>query len=307
MLGLVVELVHQLEGDLALAPRYAEVCQRRHVSLLAIDDGLGVLGPTGGGALEHLSLQAEATLRVLPLGQAIPGAGALVLGEPELLAALRGALPAPPAAMLAASLKALDLATTEGTRRERLFDVAQRLVHGLRARGFDTGPCVTPWVPLWLGDEALCEQWLVALAGAGIFCRGWLAGPRSRLLLAAPATLTDAQVGAILEGFERLSRKLQVPVSGSAPKELPALARPGSYAMAAPAALHWTTVDLPDRRPPMPDTPVAAPPSSFENLSLKDRVYDAVETITWRASSVGGAQLRRGAEALRTLIDKRRR
>jgi hypothetical protein len=306
MLGLVLDAVHLREGDLSLAPRFAEVCQRRHVSLLVIDEGLGVLGPTGGGALEHLSLQAQVSLRVLPLGLAIPGAGAIVLGEPELLEVLRGALPSPPPALLAGSLKALELATIEAARRERVFDVAQKVLHGLRLRGFDTGPCVTPWIPVWLCDEALCAQWLGALAGAGIFCRGWLAGPRSRLLLAPPATLTDAQVGTLLEGFERLSKKLQVPVLASSHKDLPALARPGSYAMGAPAELHWTTVDLPERALPTPEAPVAAPPSSFENLSLKDRVYDAVETLTWRATSVGSAQLRRSAEALRALIDKRR-
>ncbi len=308
MLAVILEAVHLLEDDLALTPRYAEVCQRHHASLLVIDDGLGVLGPGGGGAIEHLSLQAQVSLRVLPLGQAIPGAGAIVLGEPTLLDALRGALPAPPAVSLAASLKALEISASEVGRRARLFDVAQKTLLGLRARGFDTGPCVTPWIPIWLGDEALCTQWLSALVGVGIFCRGWLAGPRSRLLLSPPATLTDAQLTQLLEGFDRLSRKLQLPEAGSALKEPPTLARPGSYAMAAPAALHWSTVDLPERRPVEPETvAAAAPPSSAENLSLKGRVYDAVETVTWRAASVGGAQLRRSAEALRALIDKRRR
>ena len=307
MLGLILEAVHPLEGDLALTPRFAEACQRRHSNLLVIDDGLGVLGPTGGGAIEHLSLQAQVTLRVLPLGGAIPGTGALVLGDPLLLEALRGALPPPSPVSLAASARALDIAASEGARRARLFDVAQRLLTALRGRGFDTGPCVTPWVPVWLGDEALCEQWLAALADLGICCRGWLAGPRSRLLLAPPATLTDAQVGQIIDVFERLSRKLQVPEPGSLIKEAPALARPGSYAMGAPAALHWTTVDPRERRPLEPELPHTTPPSSPENLTLRELVYDAVETMTWRATSVGGAQLRRSADALRTLIDRRRR
>ncbi len=307
LVALVLEAVHLLEGDLELTPRYAEVCQRRHASLLVIDDGLGVLGPHGGGAIEHLSLQAQVTLRILPLGLAIPGAGAIVLGDPELLEALRGALPAPGPVSLAASLKALEIAAAEAPRRARLFDVAQKLMLGLRARGFDTGPCVTPWIPVWLGDEALCTQWLAALAGLGIFCRGWLAGPRSRLMLSAPATTTDAQLVQLLEVFDRLSRKLQVPEPGSMLKEPPTLARPGSYAMAAPAALHWTTVDLPERRPLEPEVIVPVPPSSDENLSLKARVYDAVETMTWRATSVGSTQLRRSAEALRALVDKRRK
>lgn len=160
---------------------------------------------------------------------------------------------------------------------------------------------------MWLGDEALCEQWLAALAELGICCRGWLAGPRSRLLLAPPATLTDSQVGQLVEAFERLSRKLQLPEAGSFAKEPPVLARPGSYAMGAPAALHWTTVDPREERPSEPEVPHTTPPSSDENLTLRELVYDAVETVTWRATSVGSAQLRRGAEALRTLIDRKRR
>ncbi len=307
MLGLILEAVHPLEGDLALTPRFAEVCQRRHANLVVIDDGLGVLGPTGGGAIEHLSLQAQVTLRILPLGGAIPGTGALVLGHPELLETLRGALPTPSAVSLAASARALDIAASEGARRARLFDVAQKLLTALKGRGFDTGPCVTPWIPVWLGDEALCEKWLAALADAGIACRGWLAGPRSRLLLAPPATLTDSQVGQIIETFERLSRKLQVPETGAIGKEMPVLARPGSYAMGAPSALHWTTVEPREQRPVEPEVVHTTPPSSSENLTLRELVSDAVETVTWRATSVGGAQLRRGAEALRTLIDRRRR
>ncbi len=307
MVGLILEAVHPLEGDLALTPRYAEVCQRRHSTLVVIDDGVGVLGPTGGGAIEHLSLQAQVTLRVLPLGGAIPGVGALVLGQADLIEALRGALPAPPAIALATSARALDIAATESARRTRLFDVAQKLLTALKGRGFDTGPCVTPWIPVWLGDEALCEQWLAALAELGIACRGWLAGPRSRLLLAPPATLTDSQVSQLIEAFERLSKKLQVPEAGLFSKDVPALARPGSYAMGAPAALHWTTVDPREQRPLEPELPQTTPPSSAENLTLRELVYDAVETVTWRATSVGSAQLRRGAEALRTLIDKRRR
>lgn len=307
MLGLLLEAVHLHEGDLALLPRFAEACQRRRSNLLVIDEGLGVLGSTGGGAIEHLSVQAQVAMRVLPLGGAIPGSGALVLGDATLIEALRGALPAPPPHALAASSRAMDIAVTEGARRARVFDVAQKLITALRRSGFDTGPCVTPWIPVWLGDEALCEKWLSALAELGIASRGWLAGPRSRLLLAAPATLTDAQVGQLVDAFERLSRKLQLPETSSVSSEIPMLARPGSYAMSASAALHWTTVDPLERKAPEPESTHHTPPSSPENLSLRDRLYDAVETMTWRATSVGGAQLKRSAEALRTLIDRRRR
>mgnify|MGYP001600740428 CR=1 FL=1 len=307
IVGVVLEALHPLEGDLSMVPRYAEVCQRHHARLVVIDDALGVLGPNGGGAIEHLSLSAQTAVRIVPLGGAIPGAGALVLGEPAFIEALRDVLPVPPAPMLAASTKALEISAAEGTRRARLFDVAQKMIAGLRSRGFDTGPAVTPWIPAWIGDEALCVQWLETLAEHSIACRGWLAGPRSRLLLTPGATLTDAQVNQALEVFERLARKLALPDASSVTKDAPVLARPGSYAFGAPAAMHWTTVDPRERRPM--DATTQSPtvtPSMPENLSLRDRVFDAVETVTWRATNVGGGQLRRGADALRALFDKKR-
>ncbi|PZR17354.1 MAG: hypothetical protein DI536_03250 [Archangium gephyra] len=308
VLGMVLEALHPLEGDLTVVPRYAEVCQRHHAHLILIDDALGVLGPNGGGAAEHLSLQEQTTLRLVPLGGAIPGAGALVLGSEQLVETFRGVRPAPPTASLAATAKALDISVAEPARRARLFDVTQKLLAGLRARGFDTGPCVTPWVPAWIGDEALCLKWMSSLAELGVACRGWLAGPRSRLLLTPTATLTDSQLNQLLDVFDRLSRKLTLPVAASTVREVPTLARPGSYAMGSTAALHWTTVEPRERRPlevSTPAEPVQSPEA--ENLSLADRVYDAVETVTWRATSVYGAQLRRSADALRALLDKRRR
>lgn len=307
VVGMVLEALHPLEGDLSIVPRYAEVCQRHHARLVVIDDALGVLGPTGGGAVEHLSLSEQTAVRLLPLGGAIPGAGALVLGEPAFIEALRDVLPVPPAPMIAAATKALEISAAEGPRRARLFDVAQKMIAGLRARGFDTGPAVTPWIPAWIGDEALCVQWLEALAEHSIACRGWLAGPRSRLLLTPGATLTDSQVNQALEVFERLARKLPLPDASSVPKEAPVLARPGSYAFGAPAAMYWATVDPRERRPMQPAAPDATvTPSTPESLSLRSRVVDAVETLTWRATNMSGTQVRRGADAIRALFDKKR-
>jgi 8-amino-7-oxononanoate synthase len=305
--GLILEALHVHEGDLTNTPRFAEVCLRRRVALVVMDDGMGVLGPSGGGAVDHLSLRNQVDVHVLPLGRAIPGTGAVVLGSAGFVEALRGTLPAPPAMAIAASQTALDIVAGEPSRRNRLFDTTHKLLSGLQSLGCDTGPCVTPWIPVWVGDEALCAQWLEGLAHHHVFCRGLMWGPRSRLLLAPPATLSDSQLDQILEAFSRLSRKLQFPESRIPRTEGMPLARPGTYAMAAPAPLHWSTVDVPSRTRKDTDSPVAAaPPSSAENLSLKNRIFDAVETATWRATSVGGAQLRRGADAFRTLLDKKR-
>lgn len=300
---LVVGAVDELAGDLSPLHRFAEATQRAGAPLVVIDPvGLGVLGPAGLGAVDSLGLSDQVALHGLFLGHAVPGSGAVFAGPLPLVDALRAAGRAPPVASLAATSRALELATTEAPRRARAFDVAQQLVDGLRGLGFDTGPCVTPWIPAWMGDEALAEQWLRALADQGVACRGLLAGERSRLLVSMAATATDAQVDAVLGAFEKVARKLKPPELDAAWRGPVLLARPGSFALATPCAPHWRE-PLAAALPP----PVVEPPPA-PVASLRARLFDAVETLTWRATNVRGTKLGLpGGEALKALLDRRRR
>jgi 7-keto-8-aminopelargonate synthetase-like enzyme len=292
--------IYPAEGDVAPLPRYCELSERHGAGLVVIDAlGPGVLGATGRGALEYLGLSGQVTVQVAHLGGALAGAGAVLLGLRELVEALRHTpgSEAPSAGALAATTRALEILAAEPQRRERLFEVTQRLVDGLRQRRFDTGPTVTHRVPVWIGDEALTEQWLRALAEAGVSTRAWLKGPRSRLLLSPSATLTDGQVDAALEAFERVARKLAVPPSPSTgPAERVTLARPGSFALTTPCRGHW--FDLPERD----DDELEAPDDG-----LRARVVGAVETFTWRAAQRTG-DLKRifDADAVKRLLNRGR-
>lgn len=300
---LVVGAVDELAGDLSPLHRFAEATQRAGAPLVVIDPvGLGVLGPTGLGAVESLGLGDQVSLQGLFLGHAVPGTGAVFAGPAPLVDALRATGRAPPLASLAATSRALELATTEAPRRARTFDVAQQLVDGLRSLGLDTGPCVTPWIPVWMGDDALTEQWLRALADHGVACRGLLAGERSRLLVSMAATATDAQVDAVLGAFEKVGRKLKPPELDVAWRGPVLLARPGSFALATPCAPHWREPIAAALPPPVLEQPPA--PAA----SLRARLFDAVETLTWRATNVRGTKLGLpGGEALKALLDRRRR
>ncbi|MEW6433520.1 MAG: hypothetical protein AB1730_18595 [Myxococcota bacterium] len=301
---LVVGAVDELAGDLCPLHRFAEAAQRAGAPLLVLDTaGLGVLGPAGLGAVESLGLADQVALQGLTFGQAIPGTGAVFAGPAPVVDALRGTAPPPPTALLAATSRALELATAEAPRRARAFDVAQHLVDGLRGLGLDTGPCVTPWIPVWMGDEAVCGQWLRALADGGVACRALLAGARSRLLVSMPATATDAQVDTVLEAFGKVARRLKPAELDAAWRGPVLLARPGSFALATPCAPHWREVPTPATPPPPPAEAAPAPAAS-----LRARLFDAVETLTWRATNVRGGKLGLpGGEALKALLDRRRR
>jgi 7-keto-8-aminopelargonate synthetase-like enzyme len=300
---LVVGAVDPLTGELAAIHRFAEAAQRAAAPLVVLDPaGLGVLGPRGLGAAEALGLGTQLELHVLNLGQSVPGSGVVFAGRASMIGALRGLGQPPPLALLAATARALELASTEAQRRARVFDVAQQLVDGLRALDLDTGPCVTPWIPVWMGDEPLTEQWLRALAEQGVACRAFLARERSRLLVSMAATATDAQVAGVLSAFEKVARRLRPPALDAVWRGPVLLARPGSFALATPCAPRWRDVILPAALPPRP----AVEPDSL-TASLSARVFDAVETLTWRATNVRGGKLGLpSAEALKALFDRRR-
>src|SRR5580700_3690054 len=120
--------VFSMDGDLAPVPQLARAAHAQQAWLL-VDDahGLGVIGASGRGTLEHFNLGVDAVpVLIGTLGKAFGSYGAFVAGSCELIEFLiqkarsyiyTTALPQPVAA---ASRAALALIRTEGWRRERL-------------------------------------------------------------------------------------------------------------------------------------------------------------------------------------------
>lgn len=294
----LVDGVRVYDGDLAPLPRLIEIANRNHVPIVVLDAmGPGPLGATGTGVLEHFELAGQVDLSVSTLG---PGTVAIA----GVRAVVEAFLPFLPSRVgtgsTAAITKRLELIETEPHRRARCLDLAQSVQEALRVRAFDTGPSVTPIVPLWLGDEGLTDIWLRQLAELGVFCRGLLDGPRSRLLVSLPATSTEAQLGHLVDALEKIARTLGAPpaLDADAPRTV-TIARPGSFAIATPCHPRWL--------PAMPESLGNAAPVN-DGRSMRDRIFDTVETLTWRLASGQSGQLRSlpGAERLRTLLDRAR-
>ncbi len=276
--------IHPGEGDLSPLPRLLELATRSGATLLVDETrSLGVLGPTGAGAAEHLLGQEPGLLIAASLSGALASRGALIAGPRELVDTLEASTLSP--ANAAAALKALELIQTEPQRRARLFDVTLRLLDGLRARGFDTGPTVTPRVPLWVGDEVRAIRFGRALVENGVLCQIVALPRRARLVLTPQATQSDAQVDQALTIIERTARKLEMmpePVGTElAPLEV---ARPGVSTFAAPCANHWLAA-------PLSGASEEGAPAAGGDVAA--RLFDAVETLTWRAAARGRQDLRR--------------
>jgi 8-amino-7-oxononanoate synthase len=141
----VTESIFSVDGDLApLADLHAVA--RRHGALLLVDDAhaLGVLGPAGAGAVADAGLCGEPDVVVTAtLSKSLGAAGGFIAGPAPLMRHLvdtgRTFIfdTAPPPAVAAGALAAVDVARGSDGRRAELADRAATLVRRLRAAGLE--------------------------------------------------------------------------------------------------------------------------------------------------------------------------
>ncbi len=168
--------VFSMDGDLAPLPSLAETC-RRHDAWLMVDDahGIGVLGASGRGSLEHHGLSAsDVPILMGTLGKALGTAGAFVAGSEALIEYLiQTARPyiyttAMPAALAAATRISLKKVIDEPQRREQLGALIARFRQGAGQLGFPLLDSPTPIQGIVLGEASAAIEASNRLLDQGI-------------------------------------------------------------------------------------------------------------------------------------------
>lgn len=170
--------IFSMDGDIAPLDQLAPLCQQ-HDAWLMVDDahGIGVLGETGRGSVEHFGLSLdEVPILMGTLGKALGTGGAFVAGSDDLIEYLiQGArsyiyTTAMPAAVAAATLVSLRKVDDEPERRSHLKSLIARFRAGAAQLGIPLMPSDTPIQGLITGDSSsavklssalLCEDILV--------------------------------------------------------------------------------------------------------------------------------------------------
>ena len=212
---LITDGVFSMDGDIAPLQELADVA-REQKAWLMVDDahGLGVLGETGGGCLQHLGLDAEqAPILMGTLGKAFGTAGAFVAGDETLIEWLiHRARPyiyttAQPPAVAAATWAALDIVQKEAWRRDKLNALIHQFRDGAAQRGLDLMPSYTPIQPIVVGGNHEALAWAEALENQGILVTPirppTVPEGAARLRITLSAAHEEAHVDRLLDALEQ--------------------------------------------------------------------------------------------------------
>jgi 8-amino-7-oxononanoate synthase len=141
--AIITESVFSMGGNIAALDKISNLA-KQHSAMLILDDahGVGVLGKTGQGLIEHYGLTSDAVdCLVTPLGKAFGAIGAVVSGSGELIEAILQFsrtyhyTTALPPALAKATLQSLQVLQEENWRREKLKDLIIYFITQAKSRG----------------------------------------------------------------------------------------------------------------------------------------------------------------------------
>ncbi|MCL2503116.1 MAG: pyridoxal phosphate-dependent aminotransferase family protein [Coriobacteriia bacterium] len=215
----VADSVFSMDGDIMDLPTTKALCERYGARLM-VDEAhsVGALGATGHGVEEHFGMCGSIDFKMGTLSKSIPSVGGYCAASAEVIDFLRhNSRPfifsaALPPASAAAAIAAFDVIEDEPERVQRLHQVTDDYVLGLRAQGWDTMLADTCVVPVLVGDEDKTMDLTRMLFDAGVFVCPIVhpAVPKGteRLRTCLMATHTAEDIAQVLEAFESAGKRL---------------------------------------------------------------------------------------------------
>jgi glycine C-acetyltransferase len=214
--------VFSMDGYVA---KLFEICSlaERYDALVMVDDShaVGFMGEHGRGTPEHCNVEGRVDIITGTLGKALGGAsGGYTTGRKEIIELLRqrsrpylfsnSVSPA----IVAASLKVLDLLQESGDLRERLMANTRFFREQMSALGFSILPGEHPIVPIMIGDASLANGMADALLVKGIYVIGFsypvVPQDKARIRVQISAAHTRADLEFAIESFREVRESMGI-------------------------------------------------------------------------------------------------
>src|SRR6478672_5521944 len=215
----VSEGVFSMEGDIADLRGIVKLA-KPYGARVYVDEahGIGVLGPTGAGAAEHLGVLDDVDIIMGTFSKSLASVGGFVAAAKPVIEYLKHTSrpfvfsASLPAASVAAVGAALEIMRKEPERRRRLLRIAEHLRHELRSRGFGVLDGETAIVPVVIQNEIDLCRLCKALLEEGIYINPVLrpAAAQNLLRISCTAAHTEAHVDRLVRTLERVAADLEI-------------------------------------------------------------------------------------------------
>src|ERR1017187_1068884 len=216
---IVSEGVFSMEGDIADLRGIMKLA-KPYGARTYVDEahGIGVLGPTGAGAAEHLGVLDDVDIVMGTFSKSLASVGGFIAGERAVVDYLKHTSrpfvfsASLPAASVAAVSAALQIMKKEPERRHHLLRIAQMLRDELRSHGFKVLPGETAIVPVVIQQELdlcrLCKR----LLEEGIYINPVLrpAAAQNLLRISCTAAHTEKHVERLITTLVRVATELGI-------------------------------------------------------------------------------------------------
>lgn len=218
---IITDGVFSMEGDIIKLPKLIELTKEFKCRVY-LDDahGLGVLGKTGRGTLEHFGIYDEVDLVMSTFSKSFSSLGGFIAGKEDVIHYVKHhSRPlifsaAIPPANVAAVLKSLEIIKKEPETVQRLQQIGDKMRREFQAIGFDTLESETPIVPLLVGEDVKTFTFWKALFDAGIYTNAVIspAVPSDRALLRTSymATHTDNDLDQVLDTVKKIGKQMGI-------------------------------------------------------------------------------------------------
>ncbi len=218
---IVTDGVFSMDGYLAPLEEICDLAEE-FGALVMVDDShaVGFMGATGAGTPEHFGVSDRVDIYTGTFGKALGGAsGGYVSGRAEIIAMLRqkgrpylfsNSL-AP--AIVAASIKALELVAASHELRGTLFDNAARFRRRMGEEGFELLDGEHAIVPVMFGDAALAGRIADTMLEEGVYVTAFsypvVPRGRARIRVQLSAAHTEEDIEACVQAFVRARDRVQ--------------------------------------------------------------------------------------------------
>jgi 8-amino-7-oxononanoate synthase len=214
---IVSEGVFSMEGDIADLQGIVKLA-KPYGARVYVDEahGIGMLGPTGAGAAEHLGVLDDIDIVMGTFSKSLASVGGFIAADRAVIDYLKHtARPfvfsaSLPAASVAAVGAALQIMKDEPERRLHLLRIARMLREELQARGFSVLPGETAIVPVVIREELDLCRLCKALLKEGIYINPVLrpAAAQNLLRISCTAAHTEKHVEKLIATLVRVSSEM---------------------------------------------------------------------------------------------------